>query len=270
MDERPIGVFDSGVGGLTVARALIDLMPNESILYFGDSARGPYGPRRSEEVRLFSTQIAEFLVSEGVKMIVIACNSASSAALDAVRAVSDDVPVLEVVLPAVRAAVKATRNRRIGVIGTALTVSSGAYDAAVAGTKENVSLMSAACPRFVEFVERGETSGEEVVELGREYLAPLQAADVDTLILGCTHYPLLSGVIHFVMGHDVVLISSADETARDAYALLTERGAFREKDGSPEHRFISSGDAALFQALGTRFLGPEIGAVQERLLGGVR
>jgi glutamate racemase len=270
MDDRPIGVFDSGVGGLTVARALIDLMPNESILYFGDTARGPYGPRHAEEVRTFSTQIAEFLLHQGVKLIVIACNSASSAGLEAVRAVAGNVPVIEVVRPAVRAAVKATRNRRIGVIGTVLTVSSGAYDAAVDETKENVTLTSAACPRFVEFVERGETAGDEIVALARAYLAPLQAGQIDTLILGCTHYPLLTGVLHLVMGHDVVLISSADETARDAYALLSERAAFRGKDGSPEYRFVSSGEAALFQALGTRFLGPEIDAVQERTLGAVR
>src|SRR5207249_1045954 len=137
-------------------------------------------------------------------------------------------------------------------------------------TKQNVTLASAPCPRFVEFVERGETSGDEIAEIAHDYLAPLQQQDVDTLILGCTHYPLLTGIIHFVMGHDVVLISSADETARDAYALLLERGAFRGKDGSPEYRFVSSGDAALFQALGARFLGPEIGAVQERTLGAVR
>ncbi len=267
MDNRSIGVFDSGVGGLTVVRSLIDLMPNESILYFGDSARGPYGPRAVDEVRDFSGQIASFLAAEDVKMIVIACNSASSAGFEAVREHAPAIPVLEVVRPAVRAAVKATRNRRIGVIGTALTVSSDAYPKAVRVTKENIQVVSRPCPRFVEFVERGETSGEEIGEVAREYLTPLQVAGIDTLILGCTHYPLLTGVIHLVMGQDVVLISSADETARDAYAALAEAGTFRESDTPPTHRFVSSGDALLFQALGARFLGPEIRAVEVRILG---
>jgi glutamate racemase len=267
VDDRPIGVFDSGVGGLTVVRSLIDLMPNESILYFGDSARGPYGPRHPEEVKEFAAQIAAYLVGEGVKMIVIACNSAASAGLDVVEAAAGDVPVLEVVRPAVRAAVSATRNRRIGVIGTALTIGSGSYDIAVAETKENVTLCSQPCPRFVEFVERGETNSAELQDIAHGYLDPLKRQEVDTLILGCTHYPLLAGAIHYVMGHDVVLISSADETARDAYAELAQRGAFRGNEGSPERRFVSSGDAALFQALGENFLGPEIGGVEERALG---
>jgi glutamate racemase len=267
MDDRPIGIFDSGVGGLTVVRSVIDLMPNENILYFGDSARAPYGPRHRDEVRAFAGQIAEYLVREGVKMIVIACNAASSAGLDVVRDAAGEIPVLEVVRPAVRAAVKATRNRRLGVIGTEVTISSGSYERAVAETRENVVLRTRECPRFVEFVERGETSGAELLAVARSYLEPLQRDQIDTLILGCTHYPLLTGVIHLVMGHDVVLISSADETARDAYEELTRRDAFRGSDGPPEHRFVSSGDGALFQALGARFLGPEIVGVEERTLG---
>lgn len=270
MDPRPIGVFDSGVGGLTVVRALMDLLPNESIVYYGDTARCPYGPREREEVRGFSMEIAEFLVGQEIKMLVVACNAASSAGLDHVRAAFPDLPVGGVIEPAVRAAVKATRNRRIGVIGTALTISSGAYQRAIDETRENVLLFSQACPRFVEFVERGETAGPEVIELARRYLAPLVAEEVDALILGCTHYPLLSGVLHFVMGHDVVLISSAEETARDVYAELTARGLFRTAGSAPEHRFVSSGDAATFHALGRRFLGPEILSVEERPLGRVR
>jgi len=270
MDDRPIGVFDSGVGGLTVVRSLIDLLPNESILYFGDTARAPYGPRRPDEVREFSAQIARFLVDEGVKMIVIACNAASSAGLDAVRDAAGDLSVIEVVRPAVRAAVKATRDRVIGVIGTALTISSGSYERAVAETKENVVLHPQACPRFVEFVERGETQGSELEALARSYLEPLTEARVDTLILGCTHYPLLTGVIGLVMGRDVVLISSADETARDVYEQLRAGGLFRENDAVPQHRFVCSGDAAFFHLLGSRFLGPEIGTVEERALGRAR
>lgn len=267
MDDRPIGVFDSGVGGLTVVRSLIDLLPNESLVYYGDSARGPYGPRHRDEVRDFAEQITGYLLAQGVKMIVVACNAASAAGLDAVREAAGSVPVLEVIRPAVRAAASATRNRQIGVIGTVLTISSGSYDSAIAETRENVKLHSQACPLFVEFVERGETSGAELEVVARDYLAPLQEADVDTLILGCTHYPLLTGVIHYVMGHNVVLISSADETARDAYAELTRLDLLRESDGPPRHRFVSSGEPALFHALGSRFLGPEITSVEERSLG---
>ena len=263
MDPRPIGVFDSGVGGLTIVRSLIDSMPNEEILYFGDTARYPYGPRTRDEVRSFAEEIASWLVDQGVKMLVAACNSASSAGLGHVRAAHPSVPLIEVVRPAVRAAVKATRNRVVGVIGTPLTVSSGAYATAVAETRENVHLVQAACPRFVEFVERGETAGPEIIGVAREYLEPLRAAEADTLILGCTHYPLLAGVIHFVMGPGVVLISSADETASDVYTELTRRDGFRTASATPHHRFVSSADAATFQALGARFLGPEIAGVEE-------
>lgn len=268
MDSRPIGVFDSGVGGLTIVRGLIELMPDEQILYFGDTARYPYGPRSRDEVRRFALEIATWLVEQDVKMLVAACNSAASAGLDHVREAFPDLHVVEVVEPAVRAAIRATRNRRIGVIGTELTISSGAYARAVEQTRENVTLLSQACPRFVEFVERGETAGPEIIEVAREYLAPLQQQDVDTLILGCTHYPLLQGVLHFVM-RDAVLISSAEETAQDVYAELTQRDQFRIADQPPAHRFVSSGDAATFQALGARFLGPEIAAVEERTLGPV-
>jgi glutamate racemase len=266
MDPRPIGVFDSGVGGLTVVRALIDLMPREQIVYFGDTARGPYGPRERDEVRAFAREISGYLADQDVKAIVAACNSASSAGLEHVKAAHPNVPVVEVIEPAVRAAVKVTRNRRIGVIGTALTIASGAYDRAVYGTHENVTLIGKACPRFVEFVERGETAGPEIIGLAQEYLTPLIEDDVDTLILGCTHYPLLTGVIHYVMGHDVALISSAEETAKDVYAELAARDGFRSGP-EPRHRFVSSGDGQTFQTLGARFLGPEIAAVEERTLG---
>ncbi|HEX9775649.1 MAG TPA: glutamate racemase [Actinomycetota bacterium] len=262
MDDRPIGVFDSGVGGLTVARALIDLLPTESIVYYGDTARGPYGPRTRDEVRSYVDEVAALLVDEGVKVLVAACNSASSAGLDHVRDAYPDIPLIEVIEPAVRAAVKATRNRRVGVIGTSLTIASGAYATAVALTRENVSLYSQACPRFVEFVERGETTGDEVLELARGYLTPLQESDVDTVILGCTHYPLLRGVVQFVMGREVVLIESDKEVAIDVFAELTRNELFARRDGSPKHRFLSSGDGTKFAELGHRFLGPEIGDVE--------
>lgn len=263
MDSRPVGVFDSGVGGLTVVRALMDLLPAESVVYFGDGARGPYGPRDPAEVRGFALEIAGLLAEEGVKMLVAACNSASSAGLDPVREAHPELPLVEVIAPAVRAAVRATRNRRIGVIGTDLTIRSGAYDRAVGATRENVTLFGGACPRFVEFVERGETSGPEVIEVAREYLSPLIEEDADTLILGCTHYPLLTGVLRFVMGPGVVLVSSAEETAADVFAGLTRAGMLRPRGAPPEHRFLCSGDPVVFHALGTRFLGPEMAKVEE-------
>jgi glutamate racemase len=262
MDDRPIGVFDSGVGGLTVVRSLIDLLPKESIVYYGDTARGPYGPRARDEVRGYVDEIASTLVNDGVKMLVVACNSASSAGLDHIKDNYPDIPILEVIEPAVRSAVRATRNRRIGVIGTELTIASKAYDRAVALTRENVELFPRACPRFVEFVERGQTGGAELI-VAHEYLQPLVESKVDTLILGCTHYPLLTGVISFVMGRDVVLVSSAEEVARDVFALLTERDMAGAPGTPPTYRFLSSGDGEQFEALGRRFLGPEIAKVEE-------
>ncbi len=264
MDDRPIGVFDSGVGGLTVVRALIDYLPSESFIYFGDTARGPYGPLSRDEVRAYVDDVAKMLVDAGVKMLVSACNSAAAAGLDQIRDAYPDIPLIEVIEPAVRAAVKATRNRRIGVIGTQLTIDSGSYTRAVAMTRENVELFSQACPAFVDYVERGETVGPTIQQLAREYLSPLLSQDVDTIILGCTHYPLLRGVLQYVCGRDVVLIESDKESAIDVFAELTRRDMFRPRSSEPHHRFLSSGDPGQFQALGHRFLGPEIANVEER------
>lgn len=261
--ERPIGMFDSGVGGLTVARAVIDLLPHEDIVYFGDSARCPYGPRPPEQVRAFALEIMELLVAEDVKLLVAACNAASSTALDAAAA-RFDVPIIGVIEPGVKAAIAATRNRRIGLIGTEVTVASGAYDRAVQATKANVTLISRACPRFVEFVERGETASDEVLKVAEEYLAPLKEAEVDTLILGCTHYPFLAGVIQYVMGEGVVLISSAEATANEVFARLTDMGLLNPKHEPGVHRFIASSAQGISSELGTRFLGPEFTAVEHR------
>lgn len=262
-DPRPIGVFDSGVGGLTVVRSLIDLLPDESIVYFGDTARTPYGPRPRDEVRAFSLEIARWLVAQDVKMLIVACNSAASAGLDHIREAFPSLPILEVVEPAVRAAVRATRNGRIGVIGTTLTISSGAYDRAIAATGKDVTLVGAACPRFVEFVEEGVTDGSEVY-VAHDYLAPLLTEGIDTLILGCTHYPLLMGVITFVMGREIVQISSAEEAAREAFVLLQESALRAPAGATPDYRFACSGDPARFEALGRRFLGPQVGSVEAR------
>jgi glutamate racemase len=261
VSDTPIGIFDSGVGGLTVARAILDQLPNEPLRYVGDTARGPYGPLPLAEVRRNALEVLDHLVGSGVKMLVIACNTASAACLRDARE-RYDVPVVEVILPAVRRAVAATRNGRVGVIGTTATVTSGAYQDTFAAAP-HVEVIAAACPRFVDFVERGTTSGRQVLGLAESYLAPLAAADVDTLVLGCTHYPLLTGVIGLVMGDGVTLVSSAEETAKDVYRVLVGSGALRDEDAPPpRHSFAATGDPEPFRRLGRRFLGPEIGTVE--------
>ncbi len=261
-DERPVGMFDSGFGGLTVARALIDLLPGEDLVYFGDTARYPYGPRPLDEVRGFAVEVTRMLVAEhDVKMVVVACNTAAAAALDLLRE-ECDVPVVSVIEPGVRALVGATRTGRVGVIGTVGTVGSGAYQRAVAATRAPVELSCAACPGFVEFVERGETGSDQVHVLAERLLAPLVEAKVDALLLGCTHYPFLARTIGDVMGRDVVLVSSADETAFEVRSILEGSGLARGGPGGGAHRFVSSGDVAWFRALGSRLLGPELDGVE--------
>jgi glutamate racemase len=263
MSDAPIGIFDSGVGGLTVARAILDQLPNESVLYIGDTARGPYGPRPLAEVRDFSLETLDFLVEQGVKALVIACNTASAAMLRDARE-RYSVPVIEVIQPAVRRAVAATRTGKIGVIGTRATIDSQAYLDAFAAAPQ-LQITSAACPKFVEYVERGETSGDAITQVAREYLAPMVEAGIDTLVLGCTHYPLLTGVISYVMGNGVSLVSSAEETAKDLYRVLVEGSLLRGADApAPTHRFLATGDAQAFESLARRFLGPEVGSVQHQ------
>ena len=265
MSDAPIGIFDSGVGGLTVARAILDQLPNESTLYIGDTARGPYGPRPLAEVREFALETMDFLVDQGVKAIVIACNTASAAMLRDARE-RYSVPVIEVIQPAVRRAVAATRTGNIGVIGTRATIESKAYVDAFAAAPQ-LQITSIACPLFVEYVERGETSGAEITKIAREYLAPVMDAKVDTLVLGCTHYPLLTGVISYVMGEGVTLVSSAEETAKDLYRTLVENGLLRSQSSTPAtHRFLATGDAKAFETLARRFLGPEVTQVEHQLL----
>ncbi|HUR14933.1 MAG TPA: glutamate racemase [Mycobacteriales bacterium] len=256
----PIGVFDSGVGGLTVARALLDQLPHEELLYVGDTAHGPYGPLPIAEVRRHALAALDDLVGRGVKMLVIACNSASSACLRDAKE-RYDIPVVEVIAPAVRRAVSATRNGQVGLIATAMTVASGAYDEAFSAAPQ-VTLTSAACPRFVDFVERGVTTGRQLLQLATHYLEPVQRAGVDTLVLGCTHYPLLTGMISLVVGEGVTLVSSAEETAKDVYHVLVREGLERPEDlPPPQHQFLATGDPASFAKAGRRFLGPVIGSV---------
>ena len=263
MSDAPIGIFDSGVGGLTVARSILDQLPNESTLYIGDTARGPYGPRPLAEVREFALESLDFLVEQGVKALVIACNTASAAMLRDARE-RYSVPVIEVIQPAVRRAVSATRTGNIGVIGTRATIDSAAYLDAFAAAPQ-LHITSIACPLFVEFVERGETSGSEITKIARDYLEPIMADNVDTLVLGCTHYPLLTGVISYVMGEGVTLVSSAEETAKDLYRTLVETNQLRAQQSSPPtHKFLATGDAKAFESLARRFLGPEVTRVEHQ------
>lgn len=246
---------------MTVARAVLDQLPHESVLYVGDTAHGPYGPKPIAEVRAHALAVMDGLVESGVKLLVIACNSASSATLRDARE-RYDVPVVEVIQPAVRRAVSATRNQQVGVIGTRVTITSRAYDDAFAAAPQ-LTLTGRACPRFVEFVERGVTGGPELLAAAHEYLDPVRDAGVDTLVLGCTHYPLLTAVISYVMGEEITLVNSAEETAKDVYRTLAAQGMERDPGlPAPEHRFLATGDPQPFARLARRFLGPEVTVVE--------
>jgi glutamate racemase len=260
--DLPIGMLDSGVGGLTVARAVLDQLPHEALHYVGDTRYGPYGPKPIAEVRAHALELMDDLVDSGVKALVIACNSASAACLRDARE-RYDVPVVEVILPAVRRAVAATRNGRVGVIGTIATITSGAYDDAFAAAP-GIQVTSAACPRFAEFVERGVTSGRQLLGLAESYLAPVSAAGVDTLVLGCTHYPLLTGLLSVVMGDSVTLVSSAEETAKEVFRVLLAGDLLRPDDAPPpSHVFRTTGPSDTFLRLSQRFLGPEVSTVSD-------
>ncbi len=251
-------MFDSGFGGLTVARATIDLLPGEDLVYIGDTGRYPYGSKNLTEVRRYAHELAWSLVKDyDAKAIVVACNTATAAGLDDLR-LELPVPVIDVIAPGARALVAATTTGRVGVIGTVGTVASGAYLRAIADTGAPVALTSAACPGFVEFVERGQTTGDEVTVLAERLLAPIRDADVDALLLGCTHYPFLARTISDVMGPGVTLVSSADETAFAVSDRLRALGMLRDDVRVGCHRFVSSGDIDVFRELGSRLLGPEL------------
>ncbi len=264
--DAPVGIFDSGFGGLTVARSVIDQLPHESIVYVGDTARQPYGPKPIGEVREYALECLDHLVTLGVKALVIACNSASAAMLRDARE-RYDVPVVEVIYPATRRAVAASHTGRIGVICTQATAESMAYDDAFAAAPQ-VELFTQACPRFVDFVEAGITGGDELLAAAHEYLDPLTAHGVDTLILGCTHYPLLTGAISYVMGEQVTLVSSAEECAKDVYKMLARAELMRD-GGDPTYTFLTTGRPDEFERIGRRFLGPEMVAASQ-FVGGLR
>ena len=270
-DPRPIGVFDSGVGGLTVVRGIMDQLPHEPILYVGDTARFPYGPKPVELIRRYALEIADYLVQRDVKMLVVACNSIEVSAIDHIASRAG-IPVVGVIDPGTRTAVHVTRNGRVGLIGTEATVTSGAYDRAVAATGVPVMLRSRACPVFVEHVERGDTTSDELRRAARGYLSPLMADGIDTLIMGCTHYPLLSGLLQLELDPDVALVSSAEETAKDVYSgLVAGRLLVDDHDGHARHEFLATGDPDAFERVAGVFLGPElsdVGAAQAQPVGG--
>ena len=259
MKDRPIGMFDSGLGGLTVMRSVIDRLPGEHVIYLGDDARGPYGPRDIREVRGLSREIIDYLLGFDVKMVVIACNSATAAVLE--EAQSDyDIPVVGVVTPGARAALRRSRRLIIGVIGTRCTIGSGSYERAIGKLDPRATMFSQACPEFVEFVERGEVTGDHISEIAMGYLEPMMEAGIDTLIMGCTHYPLLEGLLHEVVGPEVALISSAEETAAEVKDILDRLGWLRE-DAPGRHFFLTTGDVEKSIRLGRLFLGPEVSDV---------
>jgi glutamate racemase len=262
MDRRPVGVFDSGMGGLTVLHECLVTMPHEDFVYLGDGARLPYGPRPLPEIRRFAREIARWLASEDVKLILVACNAATSAALPDLQE-ELEVPVVGVISPEAHAAVQATRNRRIGLLATQATVEAGRYEWLVRTLDAGASLVSVACPRLVELIESDDPFGEETVAAVREYAAPLKTAGVDTVVLGCTHYPLIRPILQRVFGRDVTLVFSAEETAREVAETLARKGA--ENDGAREgtYRFLTTGDTELFRRMGARFLQLPIAEVEQ-------
>lgn len=250
--SQPIAVIDSGVGGLTVVQEIIRQIPREEIVYFGDTARCPYGPRSREEVRNFSLQLIHFLEQFNPKMLVIACNTATAVILEELRE-SYSIPVIGVIHPGVRAAIKVTLSGRIGVIGTIGTIQSSLYEEALKQVHPGLYITSLACPAFVPLVEQGKLDHEEAFDIVYEALKPLEKENIDTLILGCTHYPLLAPIIQDVMG-DVKLISSADETAREMSTILFHKNLFSKDFCRPVHRFFASGKKEVFQKIAEEWL----------------
>ena len=265
-NSSPVGVFDSGIGGLTVAQEVIRQLPHESVIYFGDTARVPYGPKSPDTVRRYSREIAAFLREQGVKGIVIACNTATAHALNVLRD-ELDMPVIGVVEPGARAAVAATKEGHIGVIGTVGTIKSGAYERAIRAINPDVMITVRACPLFVPLVEEGWTDHDATRLVAREYLEPLIAAEIDTLVLGCTHYPLLKPLLREVLGPSVRLIDSAEETAAETARTLAAESLAADANANPVYRFVASDDPLQFLQLGQRFLGGTMEGVEIRTLG---
>ena len=261
MDPRPVGVFDSGVGGLTVLHECLVTMPHEDFVYLGDHARLPYGPRALPEIRRFAHEIGAYLAAQDVKLIVVACNAATSAGLPDLQEALD-VPVIGVITPEAHAAVQATRNRRIGLLATQATVTAGRYEALVRTLDAGARVTAVACPKLVPLIESDEPFGEATVDAVREYAAPLKAAGVDTVILGCTHYPLIRQIVQRVFGRGVTLVFSAEETAREVAETLGRKGIENDERRDGTYRFLTTGDPEAFRVMGARFLQLPIGAVE--------
>jgi glutamate racemase len=261
VDPRPVGVFDSGVGGLTVLHECLVTMPHEDFVYLGDHARLPYGPRPLDEVRQFAREIGAYLQSQGVKLVVNACNTATSAALPQLQE-DLDVPVVGVITPEAHAAVQATRNRRIGLLATEGTVAAGRYAELVHALDAGVELVPVACPRLVPLIEGEDPFGAETTEAVRQYAAQLKEAEVDTVILGCTHYPLIRPIFQRVFGRDVTLVFSAEETAREVSETLARKGYENDHRREGSYRFLTTGDPDAFREMGARFLQLPVAAVE--------
>ncbi|ACJ32966.1 Glutamate racemase [Anoxybacillus flavithermus WK1] len=259
--ERPIGVIDSGVGGLTVAKEIMRQLPKEQIVYLGDTARCPYGPRPREEIRQFTWEMTNYLLGYDIKMLVIACNTATAVALEEIRHTLN-IPVIGVVHPGARTALKITKNYHIGVIGTIGTVKSGAYEQALKSINSDVKIESLACPKFVPLVESGQFEGEEAKQIVAESLEPFKDRPIDTLILGCTHYPLLSPLIQQYMGEHVKLICSGDETAREVSTILHHSGLLYTGNKRREHIFFTTGSKETFQQIASKWFGHPIEHVE--------
>ncbi|HYT03819.1 MAG TPA: glutamate racemase [Gemmatimonadales bacterium] len=266
MNPAPLGVFDSGIGGLTVARALFERLPRESVIYFGDTARVPYGPKSPETVRRYSAEILTYLLHQGVKAVVVACNTSTAQALDHLKTHSP-VPVVGVIEPGAGAAARASTSGRIGVIGTVGTVASGAYERAIKAVRPDATVYARACPLFVPLVEEGWFDHPATELIAREYLQPLQRARVDVVVLGCTHYPLLKPLLVRVLGRDVALIDSAEETASAVQREIAQRGLTAPAASEPTHRFVVSDDEPHFRSVGARFLGEKLRKVEVVPLG---
>jgi glutamate racemase len=262
VDSRPVGVFDSGVGGLTVLHECLVTMPHEDFLYLGDHARLPYGPRPLEEIRRFAREIAAYLEGQGVNLVLAACNAATSAALPQLQA-ELTVPVVGVITPEAHAAVQATRNRRVGLMATQATVEAGRYAELVRALDAGVELIPLACPRLVPLIESDDPFAAETTDAVREYATPLKEAGVDTVILGCTHYPLIRPIFQRVFGRGVALVFSAEETAREVAETLARKGIENGEGREGSYRFLTTGEPALFRALGERFLQLPLGEVEQ-------
>lgn len=263
--QRPIGVIDSGVGGLTVAKEIMRQLPKERIIYLGDTARCPYGPRPAEEVRRFTWEMTRFLLLHDIKMLVIACNTATAVVLEEIRE-QLDIPVIGVVDPGARTALKVTSNNQVGVIGTVGTVNSGAYENALKSINNDVTVESLACPDFVPLVESGDFEGEAALGIVRETLIPFQGMGMDTLILGCTHYPLLRSTIQEVMGPDVQLICSGDETAREVSTILNYKKLLNKKPSQEDHIFYTTGSQELFEKIASKLFEQHVNNVKTIVL----